>query len=114
MTASIITIIVIALALIIISFFMTDKIDELESQYEQLSISTLQDTYQMKKQIKILEEELLLDSFPKENKQPKEERQPLLIKEVYELYQEGYSVEDISNQTTLDQHAVKAIINNSK
>lgn len=113
MTASIITIIIIALALVIISFFMTDKIDELESQYEELSITTMQDTYQMKKQIKILEEELLLDSFPNQNEQL-EEKQPLLIREVYDLYKQGYSVEDISNQTKLDQHAVKAIINNSK
>jgi hypothetical protein len=38
---------------------MNDRLDELESQVEQNSITTMQDTYQMKKKIKVLEEELL-------------------------------------------------------
>ncbi|MBP1971771.1 hypothetical protein J2Z83_003926 [Virgibacillus natechei] len=54
-----IAIIVVAIVLFGLSFFMNDKFEELESQVEQLSISTMQDTYQMKKKIKILEEELL-------------------------------------------------------
>jgi|SRR5690625_3647002 len=114
MVASIITLIIVSVALIVISFFMTDKIDQLESQYEELSISTMQDTYQMKKQIKILEEELLLDSFPNQSINTQEDKQPLLIKEVYELYKQGFTVEEISSRTDLDHHAVKAIINNSK
>ncbi|WP_373892821.1 hypothetical protein ACUL41_08940 [Virgibacillus natechei] len=54
-----IAIIIVAVVLFILSFFMNDKFKDLESQVEQLSISTMQDTYQMKKKIKILEEELL-------------------------------------------------------
>lgn len=54
-----IAIIVVAIVLFGLSFFMNDKFEDLESQVEQLSISTMQDTYQMKKKIKILEEELL-------------------------------------------------------
>lgn len=49
----------VAVVLFIISFFLNDKFSELESQIEQFSITTMQDTYQMKKKIKILEEELL-------------------------------------------------------
>lgn len=55
----IITVIVVAVILFILSFFMDDKIAQLESDVEQLSITTMQETYQMKKKIKILEEELL-------------------------------------------------------
>ena len=66
----IITIIVIAVVLFILSFFMDDKIAQLESEVEQLSITTMQDTYQLKKKVKILEEELLpenlSDNFKKE------------------------------------------------
>lgn len=54
-----IAIIIVAVVLFILSFFMNDKFEDLENQVEQLSISTMQDTYQMKKKIKILEEELL-------------------------------------------------------
>ncbi|SFD54327.1 hypothetical protein SAMN05216238_102140 [Lentibacillus persicus] len=63
MIYAIISIIVIAVVLLILSFFMNDKFDDLESEVEQLSISTMQENYQMKKKIKILEEELLTDDF---------------------------------------------------
>lgn len=67
MMFAIITIIVIAVVLLVLSFFMNDKFDELESELEQFSISTMQDNYQMKKKIKILEEELLTDDFSNDN-----------------------------------------------
>ncbi|SFA70931.1 hypothetical protein SAMN04488072_101158 [Lentibacillus halodurans] len=63
MMYAIIAIIVIAVVLLVLSFFMNDKFDDLESELEQLSISTMQENYQMKKKIKILEEELLTDDF---------------------------------------------------
>lgn len=55
----IITVIVVAVVLFVLSYFMDDKIAQIESDVEQLSITTMQETYQMKKKLKILEEELL-------------------------------------------------------
>lgn len=49
MIFAIVAVIVIAVVLLILSFFMNDKFDELESELEQISISTMQDNYQMKK-----------------------------------------------------------------
>lgn len=66
-----ISIIVIAIALFVLSFFVNDRFEDLENQIEQLSISTMQDTYQMKKKIKILEEELLTD-YASETNHPSE------------------------------------------
>ncbi|RYG74702.1 hypothetical protein EU245_00505 [Lentibacillus lipolyticus] len=63
MIFAIVTIIVIAAVLLILSFFMNDKFDQLESELEQVSISAMQDNYQMKKKIKVLEEELLTNDF---------------------------------------------------
>src|SRR5690625_1665206 len=57
------TLIVVAIALFISSYFLSDKMDQLEEQFEQFSISSMQDTYQMKKKIKILEEELLTEDI---------------------------------------------------
>lgn len=59
----VVTLIVVAIALFVLSYFVNDKFEELESQIDQLSISTKQDSYQMKKKIKILEEELLPDDL---------------------------------------------------
>ncbi|SES83810.1 hypothetical protein SAMN05216389_102404 [Oceanobacillus limi] len=58
-----ITIVVISVALFILSFFLTDKFEKLENELEQLSISTMQETYQLKKKVKILEEELLAEDM---------------------------------------------------
>ena len=60
-----ISIIVIGIALFVLSFFTNDKFEDLENQIEQLSVSTMQDTYQMKKKINVLEEELLTDDMSK-------------------------------------------------
>lgn len=59
MLYAIISIIIVAVILFVLSYFMNDKFAELENQLEQFSITTMQDTYQMKKKIKILEEELI-------------------------------------------------------
>ena len=67
---AIIAIIVVAIVLFILSYFMNDRIEEVESQLEQMSITTMQDTYQLKKKVKVLEEELLpsdLTDHKKEN-----------------------------------------------
>lgn len=48
-----------AILLLILSFFKRDKVKDLEEQLEQLSLMTIQESYQMNKRIKILEEELL-------------------------------------------------------
>jgi len=63
MIYAIITVIVVAVILFVLSFFMDDKLAELESEFEQFSITTMQETYQLKKKIKILEEELLSEEL---------------------------------------------------
>ncbi|KKE80627.1 hypothetical protein NSA56_05485 [Oceanobacillus caeni] len=65
MIYAVVSILAVAVVLFVLSFFMNDRIEELESQVEQLSITTMQDTYQMKKKVKILEEELLSDGIEK-------------------------------------------------
>lgn len=65
MIFAIVSILIVAVVLFVLSFFMNDRLEELESQVEQLSITTMQDTYQMKKKVKVLEEELLSDGIEK-------------------------------------------------
>lgn len=112
----IVTIVVIALALFISSFFMGDKLQEMEEQFEQFSIATMQDTYQLKKKMKILEEELLTNNSNVVTEQSLPEslqNQPLLIQKIHHLHEQGYSLEDISKQTELTSHDIQTIINNN-
>lgn len=116
MTATLITLIAVGIILIILSFFMNDKFDELESQLEQFSISTMQDTYQIKKKLKILEEELLSGNISEEivPSNVNLDNKPLLIQKVYHLHQQGYSATEIAVQTELNENDIKTILNNSK
>ncbi|MGY0692913.1 hypothetical protein ACW2QC_09020 [Virgibacillus sp. FSP13] len=109
-----ITLIAVAVILFVLTFFMNDKFDDLENQFEQFSISTMQDTYQLKKKVKILEEELLTEDFSTDIQPTRtEEKKPLLIQKVYNLHQQGYSTEAISERTGLSSNDIKAILNNN-
>ncbi len=48
-----------AILLLVLSFFKRDKVKDLEEQLEQMSLTNIQENYQIKKRVKILEEELL-------------------------------------------------------
>src|SRR5699024_3608752 len=114
MTYLVVSIVVIAVVLFIISFFMEDKTKQLEDRVEQLSIATMQDTYQMKKKIKELEEELLTKNVnSSQTKQITEAatNKPISIKKVYHLHQQGYSHNEISEKTSLNPNDIQIILN---
>lgn len=116
----ILTIILIAIGLFISSFFFNDKLQSIEEQIEQFSIATMQDTYQLKKKVKILEEELLTNepivhsmnqteqttNFVTEELQNK----PLLVQKIHHLHEQGFSLEDIAKETNLNNHDVQTIL----
>src|SRR5690625_7542976 len=104
--------IAVAVIIIILSFMMNDKFNELENQIEENSIYALQDTYQIKKILKILEEELLTES----NSEPIPSihghinNKPILIQKVHHLHEQGHSIEAIAKQTDLSEHDIQTII----
>lgn len=120
MTYLIVSLIGIAIVLFIVSFFADDKVTKLEEQFEQFSITTMQDTYQLKKRIKILEEEILSSNVSQKpnyeqnmrNVPDSVKHKPLLIQKVYHLHQQGYSIVDISQQTALSEDDIQTILNN--
>lgn len=111
----IVSIIVIALILLVGSFFMTDKYKDLEDQLEQFSIATMQDTYQMKKKIKVLEEELLTDNISADRFRLNnlDNEQPAVIEKVFNLYEQGYPISDIAQLTNLNKFDIQTILKNS-
>ena|SRR5690606_31104004 len=102
------TIAIIAILLIIASYFMTDRFKQIEDQLEQLSISSLQETYQLKRKIKVLEEELLVDG---DLVQPTENYDTPLLREIKELHKLGYDTKTIAQQVNLDEYEVRSILN---
>lgn len=110
------TIIIILLSasilLFIISFFQKDSVKIIEKEVEQLSMNMLQEQYMLKKRMKVLEEELLLEddllpTQPRKTNTPNE----ILKSHVLALYNQGLDMKQISQQSSLPLAAVKDIIN---
>ncbi len=105
------TVIIIAVILWIVSFFMQDKFKQLEDQFEQFSISSLQETYQLKKKISVLEEELLMDDVSVEQSiHPGTTQQSSLMKKVKDLYNKGHDTDYIAEQVNMNEYDVISII----
>ncbi|SDN08033.1 hypothetical protein [Sediminibacillus halophilus] len=102
----------VAIILLILSFFMNDRFKDIEQQLEQFSISSMQESYQMKKKIKILEEELLADDmdFMEDTIPVSQGKKPSMYQEILELNHQGKSVEQIARETSLNEHDVLSII----
>ena len=108
--------IVIAIILYLLSLFKQSKIEDLEKQVEQLSLSTMQETYQLKKQIRVLQEELMIDSF----QSPQRENIPVppivldkslpIHTQIIRFHKEGYTVQEIAKHTSLPLEEVRLII----
>lgn len=108
------TIVAVGIVLLFISFFISDRFSELESEFEQFSISTMQDTYQMKKKIEILEEELLTDGNLTSNLIRSSDNEPRVIQRVLQLHEQGLSIVDIAHRTKLTNHDIQTIITNNQ
>ncbi len=109
-----ITLLATGVVLLILSFFATDRFEELESEFEQFSISTMQDTYQMKKKIEVLEEELLTDGNLTSNILHTSDSEPRVIQKVLQLHRQGLSVVDIAQRTKLTNDNIQTIITNNQ
>lgn len=103
--------------LIILSFFLKDPCRELKDEFDQFTMQTVQDIYQINRKMKILEEELLMDdqNFPfplQKKKQPpkKKEIHAIIKNQVWSLAQQGLSIEQIARQSSLTKKDVEDII----
>ncbi|RFU65710.1 hypothetical protein [Peribacillus glennii] len=113
-----------AILLLIFSFFKRDNVRKLQEELEELTLTHMQDIYHLKRKIRILEEELLIQEDPAGGlKQPlisKEslaKQQPIneiLKAQVLSLYQQGLSLEQITKQSTLSIEAVRSILEENR
>lgn len=106
----------VSLLLLIISFFQKDPYKELREELDQFTLQQVQEVYQIKRKIKILEEELLItdDDFsttviPVQRNQ--KEIHSIIKNQVLALAQQGKPIEQIAAQSSLSYDDVIAILN---
>lgn len=122
---------IIGIICMIISFFLKDSSKKIENELEELSLSLYQETNALKRRVKLIEEELLLDSnlnvtVAKTSKkkanliasQPvtnitKTNGKPInkiLVQQVIELNKQGYSLSDIKKLSSLNEEQILSIL----
>jgi hypothetical protein len=101
---------IISIIFIIVSFFLPDRTSELKEEIDALSIQHYQETYQLKKRIKILEEELLIpNNFPIKKRSTKSFN-PIITNQVLLLNKQGLTTEQIARQSALSIEDVVTIL----
>lgn len=107
-----------AIVLLIISFFGKDKVAKLEEDMEQMTLTYMQDIYQLKKKVKILEEEFVIQDEPVPpvkvkstvNSNDSEPIHEILKSQVLSLYSQGLSLDQIARQSSLTKEQTIAVI----
>ncbi|MGG0716492.1 hypothetical protein ABE096_02670 [Robertmurraya massiliosenegalensis] len=104
-----------SILLFIISFFIKDPYKEIKNELDQFSMQQIQEIYQLKRKIKVLEEELLIDDrefqpSPTRHQHPKKEIHAIIKNQVWTLAQQGVSIDQIAKQSSLSIEDVKNII----
>lgn len=118
----IIILLCIAILLFLVSFLKKDSLTNIENTIDELSLQHVQDVYQLKKRIRILEEELLsVDNWDVlKSNQPDSSIKTnipvnaILKNQVLALYQQGISIDDISKRSTLQHQDIIAILKDSQ
>lgn len=104
-----------AIVLFLLSFLLKDKSKELEKDMEELSMKFLQENYQLKKRLKVLEEELLLEpeiqsQEPLPAEEPVGRVNEILKNHVLALYGQGLDLAAISKQSSLPIEDIRHIL----
>jgi hypothetical protein len=113
-----------AIVLLIVSFFKKDKVAQLEEELEQVTLNYMQDIYQLKKKVRIIEEEFLIQDEPihpvkNKIKQPvsSNEMEPIhkiLKSQVLSLYSQGLSLDQIAKQSSLTKEQTLSVIEQNR
>ncbi|MDT8861737.1 hypothetical protein N0O92_16080 [Alkalihalobacillus sp. MEB130] len=93
-----------SIILFVLSFFRKDRVKQLEKQMDQLSITYMQEIYQLKKKIRLLEEELLISPRHSFDVQHKNEA------DVIDLFESGNDLRTIASKTNISLAEVEHIL----
>ncbi|WP_027407803.1 hypothetical protein [Anoxybacteroides tepidamans] len=112
MEYAMVALIIISLLLFVVSFFGKDRLKSMEEQIDHLTLSLAQETYQIKKRIQILEEELLINNEQHWQTASKRSDDPhVSVRDrVWMLYKQGLSNEQIARETALTVEEVRMIL----
>jgi hypothetical protein len=111
-----ISLFVCAIFLFLASFFLKDPYKEIREELDQLSMQQLQELYQIKKKLKVLEEELLVSDIelspPLSQMESSDKKivHDIIKSQVKSLAQQGTPIEQIAKLSSLSIQDVQGIL----
>ncbi|WP_338451627.1 hypothetical protein R4Z09_07040 [Niallia oryzisoli] len=115
MSTLLISLFFVSLFLFFLSFFLKDPYKQLREEIDQLNMHQLQEMYHIKKKLKILEEELLVNDIELSPSLSKIESDHTAVHEIIKnqvksLAGQGTPIEQIARQSSLPVKEVQAIL----
>lgn len=114
MEYAMIILLALAILLLVISYYGKDPVKMLQEEMEQLSLSVIQETYLLKKKIKVLEEELLTNDIDNDMRLPQTSVMDLSNSTILSLYDKGLSYEEIGKRANLPVEEVRLILEQAR
>lgn len=110
--------IIIGAIIVIISFFIGNTSKSTEKDLEQLTLSFYNENDQLKRRIKVIEEELLLSSKSPVNQTTTKKSaatsissiNKILVSQVLVLHEQGYSMSEIAKRSSLTSDEIISIL----
>lgn len=109
MTTLTIVLLVISILLIGLSYMKKDNGQKVQEEFEELSLQLMQDIFQLKKRVSVLENELNIT--PEDTSSSMIKIHDVLKTHVITLYTQGVDIENISAQTQLPLETVEYVVN---
>lgn len=108
-----ITLMIVGIIALFVSIFFGSKQPNTD-EIEKISISLHQETSQLKKRVKALEEELMVEpapltQLPRTNDMQKPVH-TIIVSQIIALHGQGYSIEDISKRSSLPSEQVVSVL----
>ncbi|MDV6377907.1 hypothetical protein ORD22_06475 [Sporosarcina sp. GW1-11] len=102
---------IIGIIAIVASFFVGSNTRVLEDELEKVSISLYQETSNLKKRVRVLEEELMIVAPAQETfAAPKKPIHAIIVNQITSLHSQGYTIPEISQRSSLAEAEVVAVL----
>lgn len=120
-------IMIVGIFFLVLSFFMKDRTKKIEKEVEDLSINIYQETNSIKRRLKVVEEELLVEGSNPVRPAPRAQVavtkasnpaatikpvHSILVNQVLQLGKQGLSVQEIQKRSALSPEQITHILKN--
>ncbi|WP_301107395.1 hypothetical protein [Sporosarcina sp.] len=107
-----IILLIVGIVALIASFFVGSNSRAFEDELEKVSVSLHQETSNLKKRVRVLEEELMVGTPIPNNYTtvPKKPVHAIIVNQITSLHSQGYTIPEISQRASMPEDEVAAVL----